>query len=102
MPPCPSRKGSRYENDVGSACDAGVERDPAGVAPHDLYDDHAMVSLRRGVQSIDRVGCEAHGRIESERVVVSAMSLSIVFGTQTMGLRVCRTRWRSRAFRHRQ
>ena len=56
-----------YEDDVGSSCDAGVERDPPGIAPHDLHDDHPMVSLRRGVKSIDRVGCEAHCRVESER-----------------------------------
>jgi hypothetical protein len=43
-----------------------MERDPAGIAPHHLDDDDAAVRFRGGVEAIDRVGGEAHRRIESE------------------------------------
>src|SRR3712207_8046980 len=39
-----------HEHHVGPAGHAGVGRDPAGVAAHDLDHDHAVVRLRRAVQ----------------------------------------------------
>ena len=44
-------------------------RDPAGVAAHDLDDDHAVVRLGRGVQPVDRVGGDLDRGLEAEREV---------------------------------
>jgi hypothetical protein len=43
------------EDDVGAAGQAGVQRDPAGVAAHDLDDERPVVGLGRGVQAVDGV-----------------------------------------------
>ena len=56
------------EDGVGAAGDAGVQRDPAGVAAHHLGDHHAMVRFRGGVQAIDGVGREADRGVEAEAV----------------------------------
>ena len=53
---------------VGAAGDAGVQRDPAGVAPHHLDDHDALVRLGGRVQPIDRVGREGDRRVEAETV----------------------------------
>ena len=58
-----------HEDRVGAAGHAGVHGDPAGVAAHDLADDHAVVRLGGGVQAVDRVGGDLHGGLEAERVV---------------------------------
>ena len=57
------------QDDVGAAGEAGVRRDPARVTPHHLDDHHAVVTLRRGVQPVDRVGCDLHCGVEPEREV---------------------------------
>ena len=64
----------------------GVDGEPAGVAAHDLDDDHAVVGLGRGVQPVDRVRRDLHRGLEAEREVRGARSLSIVFGTPTTGM----------------
>ena len=53
----------------GPAGDAGVRRDPAGVAAHDLDDHHPVVALGGGVQAVDRVGGDLHRGREPERQV---------------------------------
>jgi hypothetical protein len=50
----------------GAAGDTRMGGDPAGVAPHHLDHHHAVVTLGRGVQSVDRVGGDLHGRREPE------------------------------------
>src|SRR3954453_1487361 len=62
----------RDEDDVRTPGQAGVQRDPTGVPPHPLDDEHSMVRLRRGVQSVDRVDRDLHRRVEAERVVGGA------------------------------
>ena len=57
------------EDRVGAAGHPRVDRDPAGVAAHDLDDDHAVVRLGRRVQAVDRVGRDLHRGVEAERVV---------------------------------
>src|SRR5712691_1774381 len=45
----------RNQNDVRAAGDAAMQRDPAGMATHYLDDHDALVTGRRGVQSIKRI-----------------------------------------------
>ena len=59
----------RDEDDVRAAGDAGVERDPAGVAAHHLQDHDAVVALGGGVQAVDGVRGHGHRGVEAERVV---------------------------------
>src|SRR4029079_4542567 len=55
------------QNNIGAACDAAVQRDPAGVATH-YFDHHdSPVTRRRGVHPIERVHYDCDSRIESER-----------------------------------
>ena len=54
------------ENNVSSSGDAGFERQPSCVTPHDFDDHDAMVRHCRGMDSIDGFGGDVHGRIESE------------------------------------
>ena len=42
------------------------DRNPAGVAAHDLQDHHAVVALGRGPETVQGVGGAGHGGIESE------------------------------------
>ncbi len=56
----------RQQDHVGAAGDAGLQRDPTGVAPHHFDDHDALVRFRGGVQAIDRVGRERHRGVESE------------------------------------
>src|SRR6185312_1605975 len=54
------------QNNIGAACDAAVQRDPAGVATH-YFDHHdAPVTGRRGVHPIERVHYDCDSGIESE------------------------------------
>ena len=54
------------QDDVRVAGDAGVHRDPAGVAAHHLDDHDALVRLRGGVQAIDRLGRDGDRGVEAE------------------------------------
>jgi hypothetical protein len=54
-----------HEHDVRAAGQPGVGGDPAGVAAHDLDDDHAVVRLGRRVQAVDRVRGDLHRRSEN-------------------------------------
>jgi len=49
--------------------DARVPCDPARVTSHDLHNQYTVVTLRRGVKSIDRFSGNSHGGIKTERVV---------------------------------
>ena len=53
---------------VGAAGDAGVQRDPAGVAAHHFDDHDALVRFGRRVQPIDGVGREGDRGVEAETV----------------------------------
>jgi hypothetical protein len=59
------------EDRVGAAGETRVGGDPAGVAPHHLDHDHAVVRFRRGVQAVDRVGRDLDSGVEAERDVGS-------------------------------
>ena len=60
------------ERDLGQqhrvrvAGDAGVQRDPAGVAAHHLHHHHALVALGGAVQAVQAFGGEGHGGVEAE------------------------------------
>ena len=58
----------RNQNRVGAAGDAGVQRDPAGVAPHHFGHHDPAVRLGRRVQPVDGIGGEGHRRVEAETV----------------------------------
>src|SRR5207247_3729490 len=55
------------KNDVGSACDSGVHRNPARVSSHDFNDEDAAMTLSRRVEFIERITGGVDGRIETER-----------------------------------
>ena len=57
------------QHDVGSTGDARVGRDPPGVPTHHLDHHDPVVTLRRGVQTVDRIGRDLHGGLEPEREV---------------------------------
>ena len=59
----------RDEDDVRAAGQAAVQRDPSGVAAHDLADQRAVVALGRGVEPVDGLGGDADGGVEAEGVV---------------------------------
>ena len=45
----------RKQHDVRATADSSVESDPAGVTTHDFYDHDALVTVSRGVKTIQRV-----------------------------------------------
>ena len=53
------------QNGVRPSGNAGIKRNPAGIAPHHLDHEDAFVRLRRRVQPIDRIGREGDRRVES-------------------------------------
>ena len=57
------------QHHAGAAGDAGVQRDPAGVAAHHLDDQHAVVRLGGRVQAVDRLGGDVDRGVEAEREV---------------------------------
>ena len=56
----------RHQDHVGAAGDAGLQRDPPGVAAHHFDDHDALVRFRRRVQAIDRVRRKRHRGVEAE------------------------------------
>ena len=76
-----------HQDHVGAAGDAGVQRDPAGVAAHHLDHHDPLVRFRRRVQPVDRLGRKGDTAVSKpKQLVVPTMSLSIVFGTPTTGM----------------
>ncbi|CAM5377432.1 hypothetical protein SHIRM173S_06110 [Streptomyces hirsutus] len=59
----------RDEDHVAAARDAGVQRDPPGVPPHDLHHQGAHVRLGGGVEAVDGLGRDADCGVEAEGVV---------------------------------
>jgi hypothetical protein len=49
----------RNQNGVGIARNAGVQRDPTGLAAHHLHHHHALVALGGGVQAAYAFGGKA-------------------------------------------
>ena len=62
-----SERNFRNQNNVGAACDAGFERDPATVAAHHFNHHHAMMRGCGGVNLIDCIRDGVKRGIESER-----------------------------------
>ena len=62
----------RDEDHVRAAGQPGVQRDPAGVPAHHLHDQRPVVAFRRGVQPVDGLHGDVHGRVEAEGVVGGA------------------------------
>src|SRR6476469_1135331 len=62
----------RHQDHVRAAGEAGVQRDPAGVAAHDLDDQGAVVRLGGGAQPVDGLGRDVHRGVEAEGVVGGA------------------------------
>src|SRR5438477_369287 len=62
------RKGNfRDEDDVCSARDAGVQRNPACVASHDFNEHDAMVALRSSVEAVDGLRYREASRLPPQR-----------------------------------
>src|SRR5215471_21364055 len=62
----------RDQDHVGAAGHPRVQRDPAGVPPHHLDDQRAVMALRGGVQPVDGLHRDVHRGVEPERVVGGA------------------------------
>ncbi len=93
----------RDEDHVGGAGDAGVERDPAGVAPHHLDHHHAPVRGRGRVQPVDALGGEGHRGVEAERRRPCARGRCRSSSARRRCARPSsRARWRSSASRRRR
>ena len=60
------------QNYISATGDAAVQGDPACIAAHDLDYHYAIVSLRRGVDAIDRLAHDIAGGVESESVIRAA------------------------------
>ena len=54
------------KDDVGTAADTGVEREPAGVASHKLHDKNTAVRACGGVDIVDDVRRNINGTLEAE------------------------------------
>src|ERR1044072_8164390 len=54
------------EDDVGGGGDAGVERDPTRVAPHQLDGEDTLVRRGGRVQAVDGLGGDADRGVETE------------------------------------
>ncbi len=54
---------------VRASGDARVPCDPTRVASHHLDNEYTVVTLRRRVQSIDRLSSNRHGRVKTERII---------------------------------
>ncbi len=58
-----------HEDRVRPAGETRVRGDPSGVPAHHLDHHHPVVGLGRGVQPVDRIGDDLHGRLKAERHV---------------------------------
>ena len=56
----------RQQDDVCAACNAGVQRQPAGLVAHDLDAHYAAVAAGGGVDAVDDIGGNVHGSVETE------------------------------------
>ena len=59
----------RDQHDVGAAGESRGQRDPAGVASHDLDDHDALVALRGRVEPLERLDDDLDRGLEADRVV---------------------------------
>jgi hypothetical protein len=64
-----SRRDLGDEHHLGAAGEPGGQRDPAGVASHDLAEHDAIVALRGGVEAIQRLGRDLDRGLEAEGVI---------------------------------
>ena len=59
----------RNENRIGAAGHPGRYGDPARIPPHYFNHHDSIVGLRGGVQTVNGVGRDVDGRVESETIV---------------------------------
>ena len=57
------------DDEIGSAREPAVCRDPARVATHRLDDDHAVMRARRRAEPVEGVGDDRDRRVEADAVV---------------------------------
>src|SRR5688572_33330007 len=60
------------ENHVGASGKAARERDPAGIATHQLHHHHPVVTFGRGVKPVYRLGGGTHRRVVAEGALRAA------------------------------
>ena len=56
----------RNQDDVRTACNAGIQRQPAGLVAHDLNAHYAAVAARSGVDAVNNVSGNVHSGMETE------------------------------------
>ena len=67
------------QDDVGTASQTSMESNPAGVAPHDFKDHHAVVARCRCMQAVNSICCylerciKAEGTIGTGEIVVDRL-----------------------------
>ena len=59
----------RQQDNICTACNAGVQRQPASLVAHDLNAHHAAVAACGGVDAVDHIGGNVHGGVEAEGYV---------------------------------
>ena len=74
----------RQENDVSSARDACIERQPSHLVPHDLHDEDSAMRRRRRMNTVDGIGRYINRTMKSKRKIATPGSLSMVFGRETI------------------
>src|SRR5690606_6405004 len=62
-------RGLGGEDDLRSPGDPGLDGDPPGLPAHELDDHDPVVALRSGVDPVDRLGGDVHGRVEADGAV---------------------------------
>ena len=55
-----------YQDDIGSACDPGMERDPSCIAAHHFNDHDSVVRFSGCMEAIDRFCCHSDRTVESD------------------------------------
>ena len=54
------------QDDVGRTGNAGLQRQPSGMAPHGLDDHHAVVAVGCALDAAQRLGGRGHGGVEAK------------------------------------
>ena len=56
----------RDQDDIGAACNAGVQRKPACLVAHDLDAHHPAVAAGSRMDAVNNIGCDIDGCMETE------------------------------------